>query len=412
MSARSGRHEPAPVQEAIRGRRFVPEDLADKPDRLRVLVNAAPALGVSTGIGRYVRSLYGAMQALYPGSLDVSFFTGSGVLSELPPAAADRGAMLAARLLWKAPPFLSLAARQLQLFRREQLLRRLAPGFDLYHETAYFPPILGDTPVLFTVHDLSLLRHPGWHPEERVRFFQAFYRKRFPLAGQILTVSQHSLLELRTLMPWLAETPASVTPLGVDRQVFCPRPEQEIACVLAELRLPRRFVLSVCSGDPRKNLEDLVAVWNSRRRDLPLVLTGWRGWQSFPKGKDVMITGFVPDAQLACLYSAAELFIFPSLYEGFGLPVAEALACGCPVLSSNAGGLPETGNCWATYFDPQVQGDLQRKLEKLLADATWRRDMRQKLREAAPDKGWEAAAAKTLAAMHSLTSRPAGEAKL
>jgi len=373
---------------------------------IRVLVNAVPAVRISTGIGRYVRSLYAALRAEYGERLEVGYFTGARVVAELPPPAAGTRHTAMGRVFWKLPVRVCLALRMAEFRRRDQLLARLARGYDVFHETAYFPPLLADTPVLLTVHDLSLLRHPQWHPRERVRFFERFYRQRYPLAGEVLSVSRHTLQELRELAPFMLGTAARVTLPGADPAIFHRRSEAAIARVLGRLGLPRRFALCVGSGDPRKNVAALVRHYSARERPWPLVLAGWEGWAGHPGCEGVLHAGYVTDEELACLYSAAQVLLFPSMYEGFGLPVAEALACGCPVLASRVGGVVEAGGDMAVYFDPESPEDFSRMLDQTLHAPGELQRLREGVSAAKPGaaESWRAAAEETFEAISRLAA--------
>lgn len=368
----------------------------------RILVNAIPAMRVSTGIGRYVLSLYGAMKRMYPDSLEIAFFTGSQVVYELKNTHAQPGGMRSSSPFWKLPPLLSLAARYTLMRKREAILARVVKDFDLFHETSFFPPPLAKTPVLFTLHDMSLLRFPDWHPLERALFFQGLYRRRYRYADAILAVSQHTLADSLLLLPFLRELPATVTHLGIDEQVFYPRPQSEVSATLERLSVPERFVLCVGSGDPRKNVDSLLRLFAQRQLDAPLVLAGWSGWHSAEAQGKVLHLGYVSDDELACLYSAARFFAYPSFYEGFGLPVLEALACGCPVLASRAASIPEAGRGLAVYFDPASPDDLARKVTRMLSEPTWLEDMRRELAKTPLDCGWDRTAQATHQAIWSL----------
>ena len=135
----------------------------------------------------------------------------------------------------------------------------------------FFRPPLADTPVLFTLHDLSLLRFPQWHPKERTLFFDAFFYKRFAYADHILTVSHHTRNDYELLLPGLGGKPVTVTHLGIDETIFHPWEEREVEEVVRRYRLPERFVLTVGSGDPRKNMQGLLAAFPGKELDLPLV---------------------------------------------------------------------------------------------------------------------------------------------
>ena len=154
--------------------------------------------------------------------------------------------------------------------------------------------------------------------------------------------------------------------------------------MIKELGLPKDFLLFVGTLEPRKNLSLFVKALAVCEHDIPIVLVGWNGWgndewlkTAETKGlrKRIFTTGYVDEETLACLYSSALALVFPSLYEGFGLPVLEAMACGCPVICSNAASLPEVAGGAALLIDPFQVEDLALAMDKVVSDCTLREDL-------------------------------------
>jgi len=177
---------------------------------------------------------------------------------------------------------------------------------------------------------------------------------------------------------------------------FRPQPEIVIQQVRAKYSLPQRYLLTVGTLEPRKNLVRLLSAFEHvHRQGLvdALVIVGAKGWlyddffrhlQSSPVRDSVILPGFVPDELLPALYAGATLFVLPSLYEGFGLPVLEAMACGVPVVASRAGALPEVGGEAAHYFDPTNVENMTQTIIDCLQDTQLRAAMREAgLRQAA-----------------------------
>jgi len=184
--------------------------------------------------------------------------------------------------------------------------------------------------------------------------------------------------------------------------------------------LPERFAIHVGTIEPRKNLSRLIEALQSLRDSglvVPLVVVGARGWlydeffrrlEGLGIREDVYFPGFVPTADLPLLYGAATMALVPSVYEGFGLPVLEAMACGTPVVSSDRSSLPELGGDAAHYFDPYDVGAMAAAIREVWTDAERRREMRERGLAQAARFSWEQAARETLAVYERLLDRPLG----
>ena len=333
---------------------------------MNVLINALPMTVVGTGIGRTLHGLAAGLAALAQDDLRVSWFTGDGVL---PVAPIPRGPALQERimqLLWRMPEPVAYGVRLLRHARTEARFNRVAAGFDVYHEAGYFPLKAGaGLRTILTVHDLSLFLHPQWHPRERVRYFRKFFIERFSFADRFCAVSEFTKGEM---VRHLGIDPRriTVTRPGFDPALFNREEDREAQRFIDGAGVPPKFLLFVGSGDPRKNLQAAVAAVQRTRNRRPLVTVGWRGWH-YGVSEGVINLGYVPDRVLAQLYRRTRLLIMPSEYEGFGLPVLEAMACGCPVLTSTAGALLEVGgDVAATMDDVHDTKGFAKKIDELL----------------------------------------------
>jgi len=350
---------------------------------------------VSSGIGRYMRCLYAAMERLFAGEMRFYYFDGVTVSDRppSPPANLERWSA-AVDLLWRMPARLALAARLSAHALAERRFAKCARGMDLYHEAAYFPfRCPGGIKTVFTVHDMSLVRHPEYHPRERSLFFNLFFPGRFLLADAYLAVSDFTRGEL---LHFLDVDPDKVTtaPLAGDPEIFFPRSPAEIAAARKKWSLPERYFLFVGSGDPRKNLSVIPRAIKRAGLDAPLAVAGWRGWR---KDKpEAIYLDFVPDDQLACLYSGALGLISPSSYEGFGLPALEAMHCGCPVVVARAASFPEVAGLAALYIDrPDCEEELAAAMRRLADDEGLRHGLRQSGLARAREFSWEKTARTT-----------------
>lgn len=358
--------------------------------KLRVIVNAIPLVTVNTGIGRYLRCLYGKLEEHYGGEIEIGYFDGRRVSRTAPSGPRDlAGRSRLTNLLWRMPPLAALAVRLARHLQREAAFAKAAKDFDLYHEAAFFPfRAQKNLKTVFTVHDLSLLRFPEHHPNERVRYFRMFFFRRLAQVGRYLAVSEFTRSEMAALLG-LDPGHITVTHNAHEPHVFYPRPGP--LPTFPGLTLPERFFLFVGTYDPRKNMHVIPAALARSGLSIPLVTAGWTGWsRERLDGPAPIELGYAGDDALAALYSHATALVYPSLYEGFGLPVLEAMACGCPVLTSRLSSLPEVAGDAGLYLDnPSDPDEMGRALARLAGDDILRRDMSAKGLQQARRFSWD-----------------------
>lgn len=253
----------------------------------------------------------------------------------------------------------------------------------VFHGPSYFLPQT-DLPSVLTLHDLSLLRFPQWHPVARVERMRRALPESVGRANLILTDSEATRQEVMREFSLSAQQVQAVL-LGVDAS-FYPRSAAELAPALAVYGLqPYAYSLFVSTIEPRKNLSNLLAAYRSLpaslRQRWPLVLAGGAGWQSEAIHAEIAraaaegwlkYLGFVAEADLPLLYAGCRLFTYPSWYEGFGLPIAEAMASGVPVLTSNCSSMPEVAASAAMLVEPGDVASISNGLECALEDDRWR----------------------------------------
>jgi len=282
-------------------------------------------------------------------------------------------------------------------------------GFKLFHGTNYEVPLWGGAASVLTVHDLSLLIHPETHERRRVRRA----RRRLPLmarAADAVVVPTEAVR--REVCEHLKVPPARVFAVHeAARECFRPAAVSETEGVRRALGVGDEFLLAVGTVEPRKNLPTLLAAFEEVLRARPaaglqLVVAGGRGWLSGPlfeafgrshARRSIVLAGYLTDEQLRALYSSCRAFVYPSLYEGFGLPPLEAMSCGAAVVAGRTAAVEEVTAGAARLFDPLDADALTRALLELLDDDAARRALAQSGLARAANFSWERTARATLA---------------
>ena len=374
--------------------------MRDEP--LRVGINATALLSPRTGIGQYVYHL--GRECLEAEDISPSFFYGNWKtqLRAQPLPNIDT----IKTYIKKAVPW-SYEIKSL-IFQAQFSLGLLKNRIDVYHEPNYlafrFPG-----PSVITVHDLSWIRHPETHPKQRLAAMGRHFPRSLERASAILTDCNFVKQEL---VETFGLSPERVTPvlLGVSPDFF-PRTPAECNAFLADHGLAHgQYVLSVGTLEPRKNIPALIDAYSVLPADLqqrfPLVLVGMRGWltsglearmKPLVERGVIKPLGYVADEMMPLIYSGAAAFVFPSLYEGFGLPPLEAMACGTPVISSRSSSLPEVVGDAGVLVDPLNVDALAESLHRVLEDRAFAELLAQQGVQRAAGFSWKKTAAETIA---------------
>ncbi|MFH1155349.1 MAG: glycosyltransferase family 1 protein [Pseudomonadota bacterium] len=370
---------------------------------MKILVNAIPLTGLLTGISRYVRQLYLEMEK-FPG-IEISYFDGKHVSRKMPDQAdPDRWSKKIA-MIWKLPAPVVFALRTMHWLKFETTLRHVCKRnkFDIYHETGFIPAAISTIPTIYNIYDLSLIEYRSTHPRERVWFYEFMNPRRLRFANHILTLSDFIRQEICSTF-LLPASKVSAIPLAPANHFF-PRSAEQIAKAAGKFKITGGYLIFVGSLEPRKNLPVLIQAIKRCKTDKPLLLVGWEGWgdkswmqtiRESGLSQRIILSGYVDDENLACLYSGATALVYPSLYEGFGLPVLEAMACGCPVICSKTSSLPEVTGDAALLIDPQRPDELADAIDRVAADPSLRLSMAQKGQVQAGLFSWRETARKTL----------------
>jgi alpha-1,3-rhamnosyl/mannosyltransferase len=378
--------------------------------KLPIAIDARTAHAHFPGIGRYVASLAGAMQRLD----------------------ADRTICLICRSTedmqsFNLPPTRKIPCRYSPFSIGQQwvvpgLLKR--ERVALYHSPYYMMPVRPGVPTVLTFHDAIPLVDPYSFGVVQRFVFRIAAGLALEAASCVIVASHAAAADLERYFHVQPQRVA-VIPHGVEGR-FSARPPGELESMRKKYVLPEKYVLYVGMNKPHKNLARLVEAWgkinaDARLTDYALAVGGY--WdRRYPEAKmlverfgiqeKVLFLGPVEEADLPALYTGATLFVFPSLLEGFGFPVLEAMACGVPVACSNRSSLPEVAGEAAAYFNPADPGDMAGVIAKTLRNEPYRRVLSETGLERSSQFTWEKTARQTLACYDRVLDRHAYSAHL
>ncbi|MCR4286660.1 MAG: glycosyltransferase family 4 protein, partial [Deltaproteobacteria bacterium] len=281
---------------------------------------------------------------------------------------------------------------------------------DVVHSNTFSAPHFKNKRkrLVVTIYDLTVLTHPECHRKANIVHCLKGTKDAIKYADAIIAISEHTK---RDLIEYLGAPPelVTVTHLAAGDDYYEVTDGEVLRSGRERYRLPENYILFVGSLEPRKNIKTLLKAYAGMeegfKKDFPLVIAGGKGWMNsdipeMVKGLDVedrvVFAGFIDGADIAAVYSQAVVFAYPSLYEGFGLPILEAMSCGAPVITSNTSSMPEVAGDAAVLVDPTDAGALASALEGVLGDPAKRGEMRKKGLEQASRFSWDRCAKETL----------------
>ena len=371
---------------------------------MRVALDGQPLLAPLAGVGHYTAELVHALARVDEGHRysvlvprPVRFMLRRAPLAHFPEANVE--------MVVPGWPTAIRARIARRLGYDAELGRGLA-SFDVFHATNHiFPYRVRAARSVVTIHDMTLLLFPEWHPAARLAAMVPALEPAVRRADHVITPSASTRHDVLKLLPVEPER-VSVIPEGAA-PMFRPQAAADIEAVLRPLGLRAgEYLLFVGTLEPRKNVERLLRAMELVAPEVgPLVLAGGHGWNNtlvrrvverLERVGRVRRLGYVPDGQRPTLLAGARAFVYPSLYEGFGLPPLEAMACGTPVLTSGVASLPEVVGDAALFVNPEDVEALAASLARIWHDAALRADLRARGLARARQFTWERTARLTL----------------
>ncbi|MDF1512256.1 MAG: glycosyltransferase family 1 protein [Anaerolineae bacterium] len=365
---------------------------------MAIYVDISAAVHHRAGLGRYAESLVNALAPLLPDNLTFFYNKEQGIeqldnLVYLPYRTVNMGYKPWRMLVWLA-----------QLARIP--FNHLVPDATLFHATEHLLIPLRGVPTILTIHDLIFRMMPEHHKVLNRWYLNLALPLFSRRADHIVVVSEATRKAVMQVYKVNSEKISVIPEAAAPR--FKPQSPEVVETIKQRYQLPEKYLLYVGTIEPRKNLLRLLKVWEKLytiKEVPPLVIVGSRGWlsedffaalEASPVRNGALLTGYVRDADLPALYAGATAFVFPSLYEGFGLPPLEAMACGTPVVCSNTSSLPEVVGDAALLFDPTDELALADALMRITQNAELRGTLREQGLEQAGKFSWERTAKETM----------------
>lgn len=378
---------------------------------MRIAIDARPGVTAGmTGIGFYTRELIERLPVVDPETTYLAWYLQATAV--LKPWKRHRFFPRRPNLVERWTPFpatwFERLSQRWELPRVEWFTRS-----DVLFAPNFVPPPTRTRRLVLTVHDLAFRLFPETAPHS-TRAWLARLDRALRQAAEVIAVSASTKRDLVRLYA-VPEERVTVIHHGVDRARHRPAPEDRVAEVRGRYRLDGPYLMFVGGIEPRKNLPGLVRAF-ALLEDRPRLVIAGSGVSWNPEGReelrsalaelspearrDIRFTGYVGDEEKVALLTGAEALVLPSRYEGFGMPVLEAMACGAPVVTSKVAALPEVAGEAAVYVDPEDPEDIARGMRQVLEDASLREGLRRAGRERVEAFDWDETARRTAKVLH------------
>lgn len=291
---------------------------------------------------------------------------------------------------------------------------------DIVHSNSFIVPEFRGSrkKVVVTVYDTSVMSHPECHRKMNIMHCARGIKEAVERADSIIAISEHTKRDIIKYFN-APEELITVTHLAAGPEYREVRDKAALAAAKAKYNLPEAYVLFIGSLEPRKNIKGLLKAYSmvptKLRKEFPLVIAGGKGWMnsdipSLVEGlginESVRFAGYIDGQDISAVYSGASVFAYPSLYEGFGLPILEAMSCGAPVVTSKTSSMPEVAGDAAVVVDPLSAGELAFALETVLEEEGLRADMKKKGLARAAAFSWDRCAQETLEVYRKVFASP------
>jgi glycosyltransferase involved in cell wall biosynthesis len=371
---------------------------------MRIGIDISRCIEESTGVGYYAKSLVWGLSKI---DFDNEYLL-YGIFFDCYPRGWKRAAIPKSHnfRLHQRNSLSWLARKRWENGGRHK--EKLLGEIDILHSTAFtMPPVLGPK-VVVTIHDLSIFAFPQHHTEANYQFVNRNVHQAARRAHFVITDSESTRREIKKFLH-VPDEKMEVIHLAAHENFYVKYHPTAIEKIRHKYALRKPYFLAVGSIEPRKNLASALIAFKAlreiRRIDYQFVIAGGKGWknESFYRllkklniDDYLVFTGYVPEEDLPALYQGAEVFVYPSFYEGFGLPVLEAMASGTPVITSNTSSLPEVAGDAALLVNPKEVYEIYEAMEALITNPSLREELKGKGFEQSKKFSWKKTARQTL----------------